>query len=156
MQELIELAKGVTKNGRRLLAGTSYNGTRVPDNAVCAASDLLTMHGNRAHDPTQLEQMVAQARTLPSYRPMPVVLNEDYNYGFDAPRNNFSSAVASYASWGYYDPGDAVDDTGHVVDPLAFGNYASGYQSPPVDWRINTPRKQAFFQFLRGVTAGEV
>jgi hypothetical protein len=48
------------------------------------------------------------------------------------------AAVSEYASWGYFDPGK--------------NNYRDGYQSPPVDWRINTERKQAFFGLLSEMT----
>ncbi|CAA9288556.1 MAG: hypothetical protein AVDCRST_MAG77-4501 [uncultured Chloroflexi bacterium] len=155
VQELIELAKGVTKNGRRLLAGTSYAGMRSPDDEVAAVSDLLTMHGNGAQDPDQIAQLVAQARALPSYqrRPMPVVFNEDYHFRFEQPRNNFLAAVESYAGWGYYDPGKTVD--GHqVVDRYWHSNYEDGYQMVPVNWTINTPWKQGFFRLLKEITGG--
>ena len=151
MHELIQRAKACSRSGRRLLAGTSYAGMRSPDDAVAAVSDLLTMHGNGARDPGDIEQLVARARALPSYRPMPVLFNEDYHYAFDQPRNNFTTAIACYAGWGYYDPGNAVDERG-LADTLAFGDYVHGFQSPPVNWTINTPRKQAFFNLLREVT----
>jgi len=153
VHELIELAKGVTKNGRRLLAGTSYAGMRSPDDEVAAVSDLLTMHGNGASDPAMLEELVAKARALPSYqkRPMPIVFNEDYHFAFEQPRNNFLAAVASYAGWGYYDPGKTVD--GHsVVNRYAHGDYVDGFQMVPVNWTINTDRKRGFFRLLKEVT----
>jgi hypothetical protein len=151
VQELVEQAKGVTRNGRRLLAGTSYAGMRAPDDEVCAVSDLLTMHGNGASEPQLIEELVRRARALPSYRPMPVVFNEDYHYAFDRPRNNFLTAVANYASWGYYDPGKTVDGQ-RVVDRYACGDYVDGFQMVPVNWTINTARKRAFFTLLREVT----
>ena len=54
---------------------------------------------------------------------------------FDKPLNNFVAAISEYASWGYFDPGE--------------NNYRDGYQSVPVQWGINTPRKQAFFEKVR-------
>ena len=45
VHELIEQAKAVTKDGRRLLVGTSYGGRRAPDDSVCGVSDFLLMHG---------------------------------------------------------------------------------------------------------------
>jgi hypothetical protein len=155
VQELIEQAKSLTKNGRRLLAGTSYAGMRLPDDDVAAVSDLLTMHGNGAQNPDQITQLVRDARSLPSYerRPMPIVFNEDYHFGFDAPRNNFLAAVESYASWGYYDPGKTVDGQ-QVVDRYAFGDYVDGFQMVPVNWGINTAHKQGFFRLLKEVTGG--
>ncbi|MBI3974187.1 MAG: hypothetical protein HY332_23155 [Chloroflexi bacterium] len=154
VHEVIAQAKSATRNGRRLLAGTSYAGMRSPDDEVAAVSDLLTMHGNGSRDPSQIEQLVEQARALPSYRrrPMPIVFNEDYHYAFDQPRNNFLAAVGSYASWGYYDPGKTVDDAGNIVDRYAPGDYVHGFQMVPVNWTINTPRKQGFFNLLREIT----
>jgi hypothetical protein len=151
VQELIAQARGVTRNGRRLLCGTSYAGMRAPDDEVCAVSDLLTMHGNGAREPGMLAELIAQARSLPSYRPMPVLFNEDFHFSFDQPRNNFLTAVEHYAGWGYYDPGRTTD--GHeVTDRYAFGDYVDGFQMVPVNWTINTERKRAFFGLLKDVT----
>ncbi|HET7770080.1 MAG TPA: hypothetical protein VFN74_14985, partial [Chloroflexota bacterium] len=151
VQELIELAKGVTHNGRRLLAGTSYAGMRAPDDEVVAVSDLITMHGNGAKEPDMLAGLVTAARALPSYRPMPIVFNEDYHFSFDQPHNNFLTAVENYAGWGYYDPGKTTD--GHeVIDRYAFGDYVDGFQMVPVNWTINTERKKGFFNLLKEVT----
>jgi hypothetical protein len=153
VHELVAQARNVTKNGRRLLCGTSYAGMRSPDDEVAAVSDLLTMHGNGAQDPSQITDLVAQARALPSYhkRSMPILFNEDYHFAFEAPRNNFLAAVESYAGWGYYDPGKTTD--GHqVVDRYAFGDYVDGFQMVPVNWTINTDRKQQFFRLLKEVT----
>jgi hypothetical protein len=151
VQELIELAKSVTQDGRRLLCGTSYAGMRIPDDEVVAVSDLITMHGNGAKEPELLAGLVQGARELPSYRPMPVLFNEDYHYSFDQPRNNFLTAVEHYAGWGYYDPGKTTD--GHeIVDRYAFGDYVDGFQMVPVNWTINTERKKGFFNLLKEVT----
>jgi len=100
-----------------------------------------------------LEELVAKARDLPNYRkrPMPIVFNEDYHFAFEQPCNNFLAAVASYAGWGYYDPGKTVD--GHsVVDRYAHGDYVDGFQMVPVNWTINTDRKRGFFRLLKEVT----
>ncbi|MDP6453021.1 MAG: hypothetical protein QF898_06905 [SAR202 cluster bacterium] len=145
VHELIELAKDVTKDGRRLLVGTSYGGGRVPDDSVCAASDFLLMHGNGVTDPNRIAEMVDQARALPSYRPMPVLFIEDDHFNFDQRSNNFVSALSRYASWGYFDPGEGAGGG------AASGDYVEGYQNVPINWGINTPRKQAFFDLLQKV-----
>ncbi len=139
VHELIEMAKGMTSAaGHRLLVGTSYGGGKVPRENVVRTSDFLLMHGNGVKDPKRISQMVAEARQVPGYRPMPILFNEDDHYDFDQPENNMLSAVASYASWGYFDAGKS--------------NYVDGYQSPPVNWGINTDRKRAFFTLLKEVT----
>jgi len=138
VSELIERAKRMTRNGCRLLVGTSYGGGFVPlENVVCV-SDFLLMHGNGVSDPNRIAAMVEQARDVPGYRPMPILFNEDDHFNFDKPFNNFIAAVSKRASWGYFDPGE--------------NNYHNGFQSPPVNWGLSTERKRSFFQFLKEMT----
>ena len=146
VHELIGQAKGITRAGRRLLVGTSYGGRRVPDDSVAAASDFLLMHGNGVTDPNRIAEMVEEARSLPSYRPMPILFIEDDHFDFDEPHNNFTAALSRYASWGFFDPGEGAGGK------AAFGDYVQGYQNVPVNWAVNTPRKRAFFDLLRPVT----
>ena len=50
------------------------------------------------------------------------------------------AALGEYASWGYFDfrmKGEGPDD---------------GYQSPPVNWGISSPRKKGFFAKLKEIT----
>jgi len=149
VHELIEHVKrrsqdraGTTRP--RLLVSTSYGGGTVPKENVVRAADFLLMHGNGVSQPLRIAEMVRQARRVPGYRPMPVLFNEDDHFDFDRPvnfeppQNNFLAAIAEYASWGYFDPGRS--------------NYIDGYQCPPVNWQINTPRKKAFFNLVRQVT----
>lgn len=138
VHELIERVKSITQGGRRYLVGTSYGGGRVPLENVVRASDFLLMHGNGVSDPNRILEMVQQARHVPGYRPMPVLFNEDDHFDFDKPMNNCMSAISQYASWGYFDPGE--------------NDYHHGYQSVPVQWQINTQRKQAFFQKVSDIT----
>jgi len=137
VHELIERVTSTTHNGRRLLVGTSYGGGTVSQENVVRASDLLLMHGNGVSNPHRIAEMVRQARTVSGYRPMPILFNEDDHFDFDKPWNNFIAAISEYASWGYFDPGK--------------NNYCDGYQSVPVQWGLNTARKQAFFTKLREV-----
>ena len=44
------------------------------------------------------------------------------------------AALDLYVSWGYFDPGKS--------------DYVEGYQCPPVNWGINSPRKKEFFTKL--------
>jgi hypothetical protein len=129
---LIRDAQKVTKRGRRLLVGTSFNGGRIPAEAVVAASDFVVLHGNGVKDPAVIRQMVQRVRQQPSYRPKPILFNEDDHFDFDKEDNNFKAAIDEYASWGYFDP--------------------DGYQSPPVNWGLNTERKRAFFRMVSEVT----
>lgn len=140
MPELIQLAKSISHGGRRLLVGTSFGGGKIPTEQIAAASDFLLIHGNGVKEPKRIREMAAQVRNLRSWRPMPVLFNEDDHFEFDKADNNFIAAVENYVSWGYFDPGAS--------------DYSDGYQCPPVNWGINTPRKKAFFNLLKEMTGG--
>jgi hypothetical protein len=146
VHELIERVRSLRVGGRRLLVGTSYGGGSVPGDRVIAVSDVALLHGNQVDDPAGIGRMVARTRALPSYRPMPIVFNEDDHFAFEQPVNNLRAALQAYASWGFFDPGPAAGGSS------ARGDYVQGYQLPPVNWRINTPRKRAFFDAVRRIT----
>jgi hypothetical protein len=93
------------------------------------------MHGNGVKDPKRISEMVRQARQVPGYKPMPIVFNEDDHFDFDSADYNMLGAIREYASWGYFDP--------------------EGYQSPPVNWGLDTDRKKAFFSKLAEVTGAK-
>jgi hypothetical protein len=140
VHELVERVKRIERNGRRLLAGTSYGGGTIPLENVVRASDFLLIHGNGVNNPERIVQMVHQTRKVAGYRPMPVLFNEDDHFDFDKPSNNFTAAISAYASWGYFDyrmQNEGFDD---------------GYQSVPVNWGISSPRKKAFFNLLSAIT----
>jgi hypothetical protein len=138
VHELIERVKSRQRDGRRLLAGTSYGGGTIPKENVVRASDFLLLHGNGVKEPDRIAQMVRQTRQVAGYRPMPILVNEDDHFDFDQPKNNFLAAVGEYCSWGYFDPGES--------------NYRDGYQSPPVNWGLNTDRKRQFFARVKEIT----
>ncbi len=138
IDELIRRVRDMRSGGRRLLAGTSFGGGSIPAANVVAASDFLLLHGNGVKDPARIAAMVERARAVTGYKRMPVLFNEDDHFDFGRPANNMMAAVHSYASWGYFDPGES--------------NYRGGYQCPPVHWSINTERKKAFFSLVREVT----
>ena len=138
VHELIRMVKSMTRGGRRFLVGTSWGGGAIPTSNVVEASDFLLIHGNGVKDPERIAQMVVRTRQVPGYTPMPILFNEDDHFDFDKPVNNMLKALGEYASWGYFDPGES--------------NYKDGYQCPPVEWRINSERKQAFFRLVKEVT----
>lgn len=137
---ILRVRERSTAQGRRLLVGTSYGGGTIPGERVVRASDFLLLHGNGVDDPARIAAMVDRTRAVPGYRPMPILFNEDDHFRFDEPKHNFAAAISKHASWGYFDPGE--------------NNYRDGYQSPPVDWRINTERKRAFFDLVETMTGG--
>ena len=138
VHELIEIAKGLTPGGRRMLVGTSYGGGTPAGANVVKVSDFLLLHGNGPDDPARIRSMIEASRAAPTWRPMPVLINEDDHYRFNDPENHMTAAIAEYASWGYFDPGKS--------------NYSDGYQCPTVNWGINTERKREFFAKLKEVT----
>jgi hypothetical protein len=138
VHELIEQAKALTRGGRRLLVGTSYGGGTPAGDNVVKASDFLLLHGNGPDDPARIRKMIDTSRQATTWRPMPVLINEDDHFRFDEPDNHLNAALAEYVSWGYFDPGK--------------GGYSDGYQCPPVNWGINTERKQQFFRTLKEIT----
>lgn len=142
VHELIARVRDRTRDGRRLLVGTSYGGGTVPRENVVRASDFLLLHGNSVKDPKRITAMVQQTRAVPGYRPMPILFNEDDHFDFDKPENNFVAAVRAGASWGYFDY------------RLKDEKFADGYQSMPADWSISSERKKSFFAKLREITGG--
>ncbi len=151
--ELIDRAKSIQhtrhsgeSRNRRLLVGTSYGGNRVPDDEVAGVSDYIMLHGNSVTEPSRIAEMVRETRSLPSYSPKPILFTEDDHFDFNEPENNFRSALSAYASWGYFDPGDAAGGS------ATFGDYCNGYQNIPVNWSLNTDRKRGFFNLLSEIT----
>ncbi len=138
VDELIELVKNTRRGGRRLLAGTSYGGGTSATANVVKVSDFLLLHGNGPDDPGRIRQMIQTSRKVETWRPMPVMINEDDHFRFDEPENHMMASLHEYVSWGYFDPGKS--------------DYSDGYQCPPVNWGINTERKRQFFAKCKEVT----
>ena len=115
-------------------------GTGYPDPKWCSRADFILIHGNGVDDPDRITEMVALTKEVEGYRPMPILFNEDDHYEFDADTNNLVAAVKAYASWGYFDfrrDGEPFED---------------GFQSVPVDWKISSERKKAFFGKVKEIT----
>ncbi|HKB03314.1 MAG TPA: hypothetical protein VKD90_13905 [Gemmataceae bacterium] len=136
--ELIRAVKEQGK-GHGLLVGTSFGGGSIPTAGVAEASDFLLLHGNGVKDPKRIADMVRKSRDV-AKRKLPILFNEDDHFDFDKPQNNRLAALGEYASWGYFDfrmNGEGFDD---------------GYQSVPVNWRISSARKKAFFGLMKEIT----
>jgi len=138
VHELIDLAKSRQKDGRRLLAATSYGGGTPAAANVVATADFLLLHGNGPDNPDRIRKMIQTSRSAEGYRPIPVLINEDDHFRFNDADNHMMAALGLYVSWGYFDPGKS--------------DYVDGYQCPPVNWGINTERKKEFFVKLKEVT----
>jgi hypothetical protein len=125
---------------KRLLVSTSFGGGTVPPDNVIAAADFVLLHGNGVGKPDGIRRMVERTRGSAAYRGQPVLFNEDDHFDFDRPDNNMLAAIGGYAGWGYFDY------------RMKGEGFADGYQSPPVDWQINSARKKGFFDLLAKVT----
>jgi hypothetical protein len=140
VHELIQLIQGYKINGFSLYAGTSFSGGKIPSDEVIGISDFILLHGNSVNSPDGIVQMVRTVRSNPNFTSKPILFNEDDNYNFDQPWNNYFAAISEYASWGFFDwrrPGEP---------------WSNGFQSVPVDWKISSERKTDFFNLTKIIT----
>lgn len=141
--ELIERIKKREKNGYRYLVSVSFNGNTIPTDNVIKAADFVLLHGNGVKHHAGINNMANVVRNKSTYRPMPIVNNEDDHFDFDKPQNNFVASTSVYVSWGFFDyrmEGEGFED---------------GYQSIPTDWGINSARKKGFFNLIKEMTEGD-
>jgi hypothetical protein len=132
---------GKVKNpAGRLLVSTSLTGGQIPNPTLARAADFLLLHGNGVGQPAGIADMVRKTRAVEGYHAQPILFNEDDHFDFDKPENNFLAALRAGAGWGYFDY------------RMKGEGFEEGYQSPPVDWGINSERKRGFFDLLQKVT----
>ncbi len=152
---LIRACQGVSHQGRRLLIGCSSGGGGAMARGQWLAAEHVSLpHGNGL-TPQQVAEKVRTMRGLPNYqaRPRPICINEDSVFV-----ENLEAAVREGASWGFYCQGYGSD----YQDRMNWKEHGreeryqdlSGYQTPPVNWGINTPIKRRFFERLREITGG--
>lgn len=142
IHELIQLAKSSMDSENAIPVSTSFSGGNfhgdigkgLPTQDALRVSDYALVHTNK-WDTRNTKAVVTRIRDIAAYKecPMPIVINEDST----AVANLFAAAEV-YAPWGYYDQGD--------------NNYRDGYQSPPVNWGINTAEKKNFFEGVATIT----
>ena len=140
VHELISRVQNIKKGNNRLLVSTSYGGRTIPKPNVVKTSDFILLHGNGVSGPSEVTTMVEATKQVEGFRNQPIIFNEDDHFDFEAETNNFTSAVRSYASWGYFDyrfKGEGFEE---------------GYQGVPTDWGINSSRKKGFFRLLKEIT----
>jgi hypothetical protein len=134
IHELVRRVKGITLDGRSLAASASLPGGAMPTDELTAACDFLLPHGN-GQSPQDHRSLVNRIRDREPYRrdPKPIIFNEA-NTDVEC----LDAAWQSGASWGYHDGGA--------------NDYDHGFQSPPVNWSLNTPQKRAFARRVAEVT----
>ena len=153
---LIDLAKSVTRNGRRLLVSSSSVGHKeIPEPTWMASEDLSLPHGNGC-TPEMIKEKLREIRNTEEFkkRPRPIVINEDSAY-----LGNCIAAVEECCSWGYFAQGAGsrekyYDDQWGGERETAMEK-RSGYQVVPVNWGINTPKKKGFFDLVKEITQGK-
>jgi len=142
IHKLIKRIQDIRVNGRRLLVGTSFSGGTLPTDSIVEVSDFILLHGNGVEQPVYIAQMVETTRDMMKSGKKPIIFNEDDHYAFEKDSCNLTMAVASYASWGFFDYRRKGE------------GYNEGYQSVPVDWRISSERKKNFFNKIKEITGG--
>jgi len=147
------------------LISTSYvvgwqlnHGTTVTDEYLRAV-DFIMPHGNGLRDDVLGRELEAlRRRKIFELNPKPILINED-STGIP----NLEASWRRYVSWGYYDQGFNGESRAHdlwvpeMPYPPREAQVAdlSGFQTVPVNWTINTPRKKAFFGRVAEITGSK-
>ncbi len=130
-------------------------GRELPTPALIEAVDFLMPHGN-GNTATRLAAGLDAILAMPAYQanPKPVLMNED-----STGVANLDVCWPRHVSWGYYSQGS--NGEGHRRHDI-YADWSapresdydalSGFQTPPVNWTINTERKQAFFERVAKIT----
>lgn len=133
VHELISRAK--TRSGGKFPTSVSYLGNTsvIPSDAVVAAADYVTVHGNQIDSDSAFNNYINTIQNKAGNKP--VVVNEDTHI------SHFDDAINQGISWGYHITGSKND-------------YSYGYQGPPVKWAINDSVKSTFFNQVEQFTSG--
>ena len=89
----------------------------------------MLLHGN-GQTPTQLIKMIDAVRSSEAFRAeaKPIVINEDDHGLLGAGEDsNLRAALKANVSWGFL----------CCCSGKAQGDYSTGYQCPPVNWRLS-------------------
>jgi hypothetical protein len=157
VHELIALAQSVERDGRRLLVSSSFVDTRrwedvpgvvfVPGETL-AVADFVLLHGNGTPTPDYIVQAAEELKAMPEYRGVPIIINEDDHFEFEAEHNHMKAALRAGISWGYFDPGS--EPTWPIPHPTP-GDYENGFQAVPINWGPSSALKRQFFDTLRSI-----
>ncbi len=137
MERIRERSRQAYGDGFTLLCSTSLGGGGMHSDEYLRAMDFVLVHGN-GQSAEDHRRMIEEIRADPAFagRPKPIVFNEAHT---DV--SCLCTCAENHASWGCFDQGT--------------NNYRDGYQTPPVQWQINTDSKRRFFELLRAITSGE-
>ncbi len=130
-------------------------GRELPTPALIKAVDFLMPHGN-GNTAERLARGLDAILAMPAYQanPKPILINED-----STGVANLDVCWPRYVSWGYYEQGNNGES--HRSHDI-YADFSapresdydelSGFQTPPVNWTINTARKRAFFRRVAEIT----
>ena len=130
-------------------------GRGMPSPALVEASDYVLIHGNGTRPP-QLAAAIQAVRAMPAWQanPKPIVINED-----SPAVPNLDAAWQNGASWGYYDQGVGSPTDDPYVNYTRYPRWNTGafedlvgFQTPPVNWTINSDFKRTFFSRVAEIT----
>lgn len=145
---------GIRRDAKGLLLGSStFPKHHLIGEQWIEWMDVWLPHGNDSN-PEELKAEIEEIRMSRAFqsKPMPIVINEDSIH-----LENLHAALAAGVSWGYYDQGfgsDAYQGRFDWSKQPRESRYAdlSGFQTPPINWHINTPHKVSFFDALALIT----
>jgi hypothetical protein len=123
-QNIVNLLKLAKSYG--FFAGNSLKGGVKPPDSIIDASSIILVHGNGISSNSGYKSLVDNIKKSSKYRGQPIIFNEAGENS-----NYLDYCVSIGVSWGYYSQGS--------------NNYVNGYQSPPINWGINTSKKIDFF-----------
>jgi len=141
--ELVKLVGNKEKKGYRYLVTTSSPAPLPLIKSVVDESDLVLFHANALRTTQKFQDKIKAAKEIRGNRKMPIVINEDDNYAFESDTSHFEIAIKNHISWGFFD-----------YRRKGITDMKEGFQSVPVDWRINSENKKAFFYKVKEITGG--
>ena len=138
MPDTISYMQDYTKG--RYLFGSSTSGGVIPLDELIATSDIVFLHGD-SQSRQELEHDIESIKSKSVFieNPKPIYVNEDDYYSFEKDKNHFQSAIDNHVSWGVF-----IKCNGTTA-----GDYIYGYQCLPINWDVNTPLKQQFFEKVK-------
>jgi hypothetical protein len=138
--------------GKTLLFSCSRPGGSSPDNAIIGVFDYISLHTNN-DTPTDVINSINATLAKGNYNGCPIQVTEDNTPFGEAEPTSFPNMVAAVETcgrgWGFYDQPD------YIILTQPGANYIDGFQSPPVNWGVNTPRKQLYFDAVDSYTSSD-